>query len=283
MPSWIARGRVVADGDRPRVMGIVNATPDSFSDGGLAFAPAAAFARAEVLASEGADLLDVGGESSRPGAEPIGLDEEIRRVIPVVEALAARLPIPISVDTTKPEVARLAFEAGAAILNDITALSDPAMLSLVADSGAGVVLMHMQGTPQTMQDDPHYDDVVAEVLQFLSDRVEVAERAGIPRERIAIDPGIGFGKMFDHNLALLRGLDRFATLGCALLVGVSRKGFLGKLTGRDVTDRATASVVCSLGAIHRGAGVVRVHDVGAMADAIRVWEAMEGRRETRSS
>lgn len=276
MPRWIARGRVVADGDRPRVMGIVNATPDSFSDGGLAFRPGDALARAEALAAEGADLLDVGGESSRPGATPVGLDEEIRRVVPVVEALAARLPIPISIDTTKPEVARLAFDAGAAILNDITALSDPAMLPLVAEDGAGVVLMHMQGDPRSMQVAPHYDDVVAEVLRFLSDRIEVAERAGIPRERIAIDPGIGFGKTFDHNLTLLRNLDRFATLGCALLVGVSRKGFLGKLTGRDVADRATASVVCSLGAIDRGAGIVRVHDVGAMVDAIKVWTAVGG-------
>jgi dihydropteroate synthase len=275
MLPWLARGRIVADGTRPRVMGIVNATPDSFSDGGLAFAPANAVAHAESLARDGADILDVGGESTRPGSSPVSVDEEIRRVVPVVEALAARLALPISVDTTKPEVARLALDAGASILNDITALADPAMLALAAESSAGVVLMHMQGTPQTMQAAPHYDDVVAEVIQFLADRIEAVERAGIPRERIAIDPGIGFGKTFDHNLALLRNLDRFATLGCALLVGVSRKGFLGKITGRDVSGRATASVVCSLGAIQKGAGIVRVHDVGAMVDALRVWAAIE--------
>jgi dihydropteroate synthase len=258
-------------------MGIVNATPDSFSDGGLAFSPADALARAEFLASEGADILDIGGESSRPGAAIVPTEEEIRRVVPLIASLAARLSLPISVDTTKPEVARLAIDAGASIVNDITALADPAMLALVAESGAGVVLMHMQGTPQTMQIAPHYADVVAEVLDFLSTRIEVAERAGIPRERIAIDPGIGFGKKSAHNLALLRGLDRFATLGCAVLVGVSRKGFLGKITGRDVIGRATASVVCSLGAIQKGAGIVRVHDVGAMIDAVKVWSIFESR------
>jgi dihydropteroate synthase len=276
MPPWIARGRVVADGDRPRVMGIVNATPDSFSDGGLAFRPADALARAEALAADGADILDVGGESSRPGAEVVATDEEIRRVVPVIEALSARLSVPVSIDTTKPEVARLALEAGAAIVNDITALSDPAMLALAAEYEAGVVLMHMQGTPQTMQLDPHYDDVVAEVLAYLADRIAAAERAGIPRERIAIDPGIGFGKRKSHNLALLRHLDRFATLGCAILVGVSRKGFLTKLTGRDARTRPTASVVCNLAAIQRGAGIVRVHDVAEMVEAVQVWEAVGG-------
>jgi dihydropteroate synthase len=276
MPAWIARGRVVADGDRPRVMGIVNATPDSFSDGGFAFRPADALSRAEGLISDGADILDIGGESSRPGAAIVGVDEETRRVVPVVEALAARVAIPISVDTTKPQVARLALEAGACILNDITALSDPAMLSLAAEYEAGVVLMHMQGTPQTMQVDPRYDDVVSEVLAYLADRIAVAESAGIPRERIAIDPGIGFGKRKSHNLALLRDLGRFTTLGCAVLVGVSRKGFLGKITGRDVMNRSTATVVCSLAAIQKGAGIVRVHDVGEMVDAVKVWGAVHG-------
>jgi dihydropteroate synthase len=276
MLPWIARGRVVADGDRPRVMGIVNATPDSFSDGGLAFRPADALARAEALVADGADILDIGGESSRPGAEVVGTDEEIRRVVPVIEALAARLTVPISVDTTKPEVARLALAAGVAIVNDITALSDPAMLALAVEYEAGVVLMHMQGTPQTMQLDPHYDDVVGEVLAYLADRIAIAESAGIPRERIAIDPGIGFGKKTAHNLALLRGLDRFATLGCAVLVGVSRKGFLSKLTGRDARTRPTASVACSLNAIQKGAGIVRVHDVAEMVEAVRVWDAIQG-------
>ncbi len=274
MPAWIARGRVVADGDRPRVMGIVNATPDSFSDGGLAFRPADALARAEALVADGADILDIGGESSRPGADVVGTDEEIRRVIPLIEALSARVVVPISVDTTKPEVARLALAAGASIVNDITALSDPAMLALAVEYEAGVVLMHMQGTPQTMQIDPHYDDVVDEVLAYLAERIAVAERAGIPRERIAIDPGIGFGKRKSHNLALLRHLDRFATLGCAVLVGVSRKGFLTKLTGRDAKASPAATVACSLAAIQKGAGIVRVHDVAEMVEAVRVWGAI---------
>jgi dihydropteroate synthase len=278
MPAWIARGRVVADGERPRVMGIVNATPDSFSDGGLAFRPADALTRAEALVDDGADILDIGGESTRPGAEAVATDEEIRRVVPLIETLAARVVVPISVDTTKPEVARLALAAGASIVNDITALSDPAMLALAAEYEAGVVLMHMQGTPQTMQLDPHYDDVVTEVLAYLADRIAVAERAGIPRERIAIDPGIGFGKRKSHNLALLRHLDRFATLGCAVLVGVSRKGFLTKLTGRDAMTRPTATVACSLAAIQRGARIVRVHDVAEMVEAVKVWGAIEGSR-----
>jgi dihydropteroate synthase len=276
MNRWIALGRVVADRDRPRVMGIVNATPDSFSDGGLAAGPEDAIARAEALVADGADLLDIGGESSRPGANPVGLDEEIRRVIPVVEGLAGRIAAPISVDTSKPEVARRALDAGAAIINDIYGLDDPAMIEVVADSGAGVVLMHMLGTPRTMQKEPRYVDVVSEVIDFLAARVGRAVASGIARERIAIDPGIGFGKTLEHNLTLLRDLGRFASLGCAVLVGTSRKGFLGTLTGRDVSNRATASVVSSLSAIRRGAGIVRVHDVAAMVDAVRVWTALEG-------
>ncbi len=267
---------MVADRDRPRVMGIVNTTPDSFSDGGLTFAAEDAIARGVALVAEGADLLDVGGESSRPGADPVSLEEELRRVIPVIEGLAGRLPTPLSVDTVKPEVARRALAVGASIVNDIRGLDDPEMADVVAESGAGVVLMHMRGDPRTMQDDPRYDDVVAEVLAMLADRVERAERRGITRDRIAIDPGIGFGKTFDHNLMLLRNLDRFASLGCALLVGVSRKGFLGTITGRARNDRATATAVCSLAAAIRGAGIVRVHDVGPMVDAVKVWSAVEG-------
>ncbi|MBX6312497.1 MAG: dihydropteroate synthase [Isosphaeraceae bacterium] len=258
-------------------MGIVNVTPDSFSDGGRALALHAAVAQAERMEAEGADLIDIGGESSRPGAEPIDLDEELRRVVPAVAAIARAVRIPISVDTTKAEVARRALEAGAAIVNDITALGgDPAMPRVVAEAGAGVVLMHMQGTPRTMQLDPRYDDVVAEVRDFLARRLEWAEALGIARERIALDPGIGFGKTLAHNLTLLRHLDRLADLGCALLVGTSRKGFLGTLTGRPISERATASAVSGLAAIVRGAQVVRVHDVGAMADALKVWEAQVG-------
>jgi dihydropteroate synthase len=277
MTRWEACGRAIVAGDVPRVMGIVNVTPDSFSDGGLAGTVEGAVAYALRLIAEGADLLDLGGESSRPGAEPVALDEELRRVIPVVEALAPRVAVPISVDTTKAEVARQALRAGASIINDIRGLDgDPDLSRLVAEAGAGVVLMHMAGTPQTMQVDPRYDDVVREVRDDLARRIERAEALGIPRERIAIDPGIGFGKTFEHNLELLRNLDRFANLGCALLIGTSRKGFLGTLTGREVGERATASVVSSLAAVARGANVVRVHDVGPMVDALTVWTALVG-------
>lgn len=277
MTRWEACGRaIVADGV-PKVMGIVNVTPDSFSDGGLAGTLAGAVAHAMHLIAEGADLLDLGGESSRPGAEPVPLDEELRRVIPVVEALTPLVTVPISVDTIKAEVARQALRAGASIINDIRGLDgDPDLSRLVAEAGAGVVLMHMAGTPQTMQVDPRYDDVVREVRDDLARRIERAEASGIPRDRIAIDPGVGFGKTLAHNLELLRNLDRFANLGCALLVGTSRKGFLGTLTGRPVGGRATASVVSSLAAIARGANVVRVHDVGPMVDAIKVWTALHG-------
>jgi dihydropteroate synthase len=253
-------------------MGIVNTTPDSFSDGGRIMGPASALEHARRLVSEGADLLDLGGESSRPGSVPVPVGEELRRVIPAVAAVAAELAVPISVDTTKAEVARQALEAGAAIINDISALSaDPEMPHLVAETGAGVVLMHMQGVPQTMQVEPTYEDVVREVYDFLARRVEWAEARGIPRDRIAIDPGIGFGKTLDHNLAILRNLARFDTLGCVLLIGTSRKGFLGRITGRGPHQRATASVVSSLAACLAGARVVRVHDVAPMVDAIKVW------------
>jgi dihydropteroate synthase len=281
-PRWEACGRTIVAGRVPRVMGIVNATPDSFSDGGRAATTDAAVAHAFALVAEGADLLDIGGESSRPGADPVGLDEELRRVVPVIEAIVPRVNVPISVDTTKAAVARRAIEAGAVIINDITALSgDPDLADVVAETGAGVVLMHMRGTPRTMQDDPRYDDVVAEVYDFLARRIEWAESRGIPRSRIAIDPGIGFGKDFEHNLELLRNLERFATLECALVIGVSRKGFLGNLTGRSVTERAAASVAASLAAALKGADVVRVHDVAAMADTIKVWTALYGWDETR--
>ncbi len=276
MNVWQARGVTFADDSRPRVMGIVNVTPDSFSDGGRSLAFDDALATGERLVAEGADLLDIGGESSRPGAEVVPVEEELRRVIPVVEALAGRVSVPISVDTTKPEVARRALEVGASIINDIRGLDEPEMASLVAETGAGVVLMHMRGTPQTMQDDPRYDDVVREVHDDLVRRIERAEKRGITRDRIAIDPGIGFGKRTVHNLLLLKNLELFADLGCVLLVGTSRKGFLGKLTGRPSGDRMVASVVSALAAIAGGARVVRVHDVGPMVDALRVWEGHRG-------
>jgi dihydropteroate synthase len=207
----------------------------------------------------------------------VDLKEELRRVVPVVEQLAAELALPLSVDTSKAEVARQALAKGASIINDVTALGgDPAMAQVVADCGAGVVLMHMQGVPKSMQREPTYHDVVSEILAFLSDRIRWCESRGIPRARIAIDPGIGFGKTFAHNLQLLQNLDRFANLGCTVLVGTSRKGLIGTLTGRSVSQRMVGSVVSSLAACLRGAGVVRVHDVGAMVDTIEVWTALQG-------
>jgi dihydropteroate synthase len=274
---WVACGRRVAGDGRPKVMGIVNATPDSFSDGGRAGDPAAAVALARSLVEQGADILDIGGESTRPGADPVPAVEELRRVLPVVEALGGTAGVPISVDTTKAEVASAVLDAGAAIINDISGLSfDPRLAGIVAESGAGVVLMHIQGTPRTMQQDPRYEDVVREVYEFLAARLEWAEERGITRERIAIDPGIGFGKTFAHNLSLLRYLRRFASLGCAVLVGTSRKAFLGTLTGRAVHERTSASVTSALAALAGGASVVRVHDVGPTVDAIKVWEAQHG-------
>jgi dihydropteroate synthase len=261
----------------PRVMGIVNLTPDSFSDGGMLREPEEALAHAQRLAAEGADMLDVGGESSRPGSLPVPLAEELRRVIPIVEAIAGSLTVPLSIDTTKAEVARQALAAGAVVINDISAMgADSAMIKVAADTGAGVVFMHMQGTPATMHISPRYDDVVTEVYDYLARRVEWAESYGVPRERIAVDPGIGFGKKFVHNLELLRSLRRFENLGCVILIGTSRKGLLGKLTGRPVYERASASAASSLAACLEGARVVRVHDVAPMVDTIKVWTALRG-------
>lgn len=276
MGLWSAKGRILAGDGRPRVMGVVNVTPDSFSDGGRWPSARDAAAHAARLADEGADLLDVGGESSRPGAEPVSAEEERRRVIPAIEAILAETDRPVSVDTAKPEVAGAALAAGASVVNDIGGLRDPAMARLLAESDAGLVLMHMAGTPRTMQIRPSYEDVVVEIHDYLARQLDSAESLGIGRERIAIDPGIGFGKTIEHNLLILRGLRRFANLGCAVLVGTSRKGFLGTITGRPVDDRLTGSVTSSLAALANGADVVRVHDVGPMVDAIKVWGAVQG-------
>jgi dihydropteroate synthase len=258
-------------------MGIVNLTPDSFSDGGLNRNVEAAVSHARRLAGEGADILDLGGESSRPGAEPVALEEELRRVIPVVETLAGEMSIPISIDTTKAEIARQALDAGASIINDISALGfDPAMAAVAAGSGAGVVLMHMRGTPATMQLDTQYSDVVTEVYDFLARRIEWTLARGIPRERIAIDPGIGFAKTHQQSFEILRSLRRFESLGCAVLIGTSRKGLLGKITGRSLVERASASAASSLAACLNGARVVRVHDVAPMVDTIKVWTVLQG-------
>jgi dihydropteroate synthase len=273
--AFLRAGRFSLVLERPLIMGVVNVTPDSFSDGGRFLSTHQAVEHARMLVEEGADILDIGGESSRPGAEPVGLDEELRRVMPVLEQLA-QLPIPVSVDTCKPEVMRRAIAAGAAMVNDITALREPGALEAVAESQAAVCLMHMQGEPRTMQQDPHYQDVLTEVTAFLAQRVEAVRQAGIARERIVIDPGFGFGKKTGHNLELLRGLRRIAGLGQPVLVGLSRKSLFAKITGKAVADRVSASVAGALLAAERGVALVRVHDVAATRDALLVLNAIEG-------
>ena len=264
--------------DRPLVMGIVNVTPDSFSDGGHHATTASALGHARRLIDEGADLLDIGGESTRPGAADVSLDDELRRVMPVIEALASRA-VPLSVDTSKPEVMRAALAAGATIVNDVLALQAPGAIDAVTTSGCGVVLMHMQGSPRTMQASPTYVNVVAEVVEFLQQRIDALAAAGVARDRIAIDPGFGFGKTVDHNFTLLAELSRLASLGCPLVVGLSRKSMLGAVTGRAVGERAGASVAAALLAVERGARIVRAHDVAATRDALQVWQALQARGE----
>jgi dihydropteroate synthase len=276
------RGGVIRSGPAPLVMGILNVTPDSFSDGGRYAAPAAAVARARVMVEQGADVIDVGGESSRPGAEPVSAAAEIARVAPVIEAIRG-LGLPVSVDTTKAAVAHAALEAGADWINDITALEgDPEMASLVAERGCPVVLMHMRGTPRTMQRDTGYDDVVHEVLDYLLERVEVARSAGIERGRMLIDPGIGFGKAPRHNLALLRAVPEFVRTGQPVLIGASRKSFLGACFGQPPGARLEGSLAAALAAVAGGAQVVRVHDVAATRRAVDVFAgiaAADGGRE----
>jgi dihydropteroate synthase len=263
---------------RPLIMGIVNVTPDSFSDGGRLDNVQTAVAHALKLQEEGADILDVGGESTRPGAAAVPADEEIRRVLPVIEALV-RQGCVVSVDTKKPEVMRAALAAGAAMVNDVAALQAPGALEAVAASSAAVCLMHMQGDPQTMQQTPRYADVVGEVTQFLQDRVEACEAAGIGRERVVIDPGFGFGKTLQHNLVLLKHLDRLVELGVPVLAGLSRKSMLGTLTGRAVDAREFAGVAAHLAAVARGARLLRVHNIAAMRDALAVWNAVEEQQD----
>jgi len=258
-------------------MGIVNVTPDSFSDGGRYLDPGAAIAHGEELAAEGADVLDVGGESTRPGAAEVGVTEELERVLPVVEALAGA-GHRVSIDTSKAVVAERALAAGASIVNDVTALADPGMAAVVAEAGAGLVLMHMKGTPRTMQDDPTYGDVVAEVRDFLARRLAAAVEAGVAEERVWLDPGIGFGKTVDHNLELIERLGELRALGRPVVLGASRKTFLGKLTDREVDDRLAASLAVAVLGIVNGAHVLRVHDVRATRDAATVAEAVLDRR-----
>jgi len=261
--------------DRPRVAGIINVTPDSFSDGGEHATTEAAVAHGLALAEQGADLLDVGGESTRPGAAEVPLEEELRRVIPVIEQLIARTALPIAVDTSKPEVMRAAVAAGAGMINDVYALRREGALDAAAALGVPVCLMHMQGEPRSMQDDPHYDDVVGEVHRFLADRLFACELAGIDKRKVLVDPGFGFGKNLEHNLALLRALERFADLGSGVYAGLSRKGMIGALTGRKLpAERAAGSAAAALIAVQRGARMVRVHDVAATVDALAVWQGV---------
>jgi dihydropteroate synthase len=259
-------------------MGVVNVTPDSFSDGGRLHDARAAIDHALKLQEEGADILDVGGESTRPGAEPVPVEEEIRRVLPVIEALAGRGCV-VSVDTKKPGVMRAALGAGAVMVNDVAALLAAGALEIVAASNAAVCLMHMQGEPQSMQQAPRYADVVDEVKQFLRSRMAACEAAGIDRERLVVDPGFGFGKTLQHNLALLRHLGQLLELEVPVLAGLSRKSMLGMLTGRDVEQREFAGVAAHLAAVARGARLVRVHNVAAMRDALAIWNAVEEQQD----
>jgi dihydropteroate synthase len=261
--------------DRPRIAGIVNVTPDSFSDGGEHFGTQAAIAHGLRLAEQGADLLDVGGESTRPGADPVSAADEIARVVPVIEALSRQATLPVSIDTSKPEVMRAAVAAGAGMINDVRALREDGALDAAAALKVPVCLVHMLGEPRTMQNDPHYDDVVSDVRRFLAERIFACEMSGIDKKRIVVDPGFGFGKTLEHNLALLRALDQFAALGVPLLAGLSRKAMIGTLTGRERhADRAAGSAAAALLAVQKGAAIVRVHDVAATRDALAVWEAV---------
>jgi dihydropteroate synthase len=254
-------------------MGIVNVTPDSFSDGGRYFTVDRAIDRGRTLIEDGADIIDIGGESTRPGAAPVTEEEELERVLPVVQALASGGAL-VSIDTMKPAVMRAAIAAGAVMVNDVRALQEPGTIDAIARSNAAVCLMHMKGAPRTMQLEPRYADVVAEVRDFLLARAQACEAAGIARERIAIDPGFGFGKTVEHNLTLLRDLRALVATGYPVVAGLSRKSTIGRLTGRDVDDRAAGSVAAALAAVARGASIVRVHDVQETVDALNVWLAV---------
>ncbi len=274
---WQLRTRAIAFGRVPRLMGIINVTPDSFSDGGATFEPAAAVEHGLRLVAAGADLLDIGGESTRPGAAAVDVREELRRVMPVVEALCERAGVPVSIDTSKAAVAREALAAGAEVVNDVSACrADPAMIPLLAEAGCGVCLMHMQGSPATMQRNPRYVNVVDDVFRFLAERRDALEAAGIDRARIAVDPGIGFGKTLDHNLELLRNAARFRRLGCPVLFGHSRKRFISAVLGNDALDRTAGTIGASLALALHGVHVLRIHDVPAVHHALQLFDACGG-------
>ena len=261
--------------NRPIVMGILNATPDSFSDGGKFRSPKDAIAQAERMLADGVDLIDIGGESTRPGAEPVGVQEELDRVLPVIEALKD-CGVPLSIDTYKPETMRQALHAGVDCVNDIWALRQTGAVDAVLESqNCGIVLMHMQRDPLTMQFDPEYINVIAEVKQFLKDRADLLISSGIAIDRIAIDPGFGFGKSLEHNLNMLSNFSEFTTLGLPVLAGISRKSMIGKITGKDTNDRVAPSIAAAIMAADRGASIVRVHDVAETVDALKLWEAIQ--------
>ncbi len=264
---------------QPVVMGVLNVTPDSFSDGGKYLMWDAAEARVREMIGEGADIIDIGGESTRPGSEAVSLEEELERVVPIIKAIRQFSDIPISIDTTKAEVARQAISAGADIINDVSALrSDVQMIEVVRQSGAPIILMHMLGSPKTMQANPHYDDCVKEVVLFLSERIEYCESHGIARDKIIIDPGVGFGKRLKDNLAIMQNLGEFKRLGYPVLIGTSRKSFIGMITGKkdEPEKRIGGSVASALLAIMKGADIIRVHDVAATVEAVKVLKAIEG-------
>lgn len=273
---WTLRSRHLQGGRLPVLMGILNLTPDSFSDGGLFNTTDQAIAQALKLQSDGAEILDIGGESTRPGATPVSLEDELSRTIPVIKALADKITIPISIDTTKAEVARQALEAGAEIVNDISGLTfDRDMLSVCRDYDAGICLMHIQGTPQTMQQSPTYADVVSEVTEFLQQQVDRCLMAGIAPERICVDPGIGFGKSAEHNLSLLKSIEKLQnSLQRPVLIGHSRKRFLAKILGRPVEEREAGTVGVSIALAEQGTDVLRIHDVRAVKDALVAWDTI---------
>ena len=278
--EWKVAGRSLSAHDGPLLMGIVNVTPDSFSDGGKCIEADRAVAHALELVSQGADILDVGGESTRPGADRVSADEELDRVLPVITGLAQQTDIPISIDTTKSQVARAAIDAGATIVNDVSGLTlDPTMPEVCASADVGVVCMHMLGTPQTMQDDPHYDDVVGEICEYFRERLSALEAAGVARERIALDPGIGFGKTAEHNLEILSHVATLRSLGCPVLIGHSRKRFLAHVLGRPVEERTFGTLGVAIALAMQGTDILRVHDVAAVHDALTAWRAVASRVE----
>jgi dihydropteroate synthase len=273
---WRLRTKTLLPGRIPLLMGVVNVTPDSFSDGGRFFAPEAAVEHGLRLAAEGADILDIGGQSTRPGATPVDVEEELRRVLPVVTELAQQAAVPMSIDTSSAVVAAACLDAGAEAINDVTALADPDLLFLAIDRGCGVCAMHMQGTPQSMQRNPQYGDVVAEVFAWLAARCDALTAAGIAADQIALDPGIGFGKTAAHNLAILNDLARFGELSCPIMIGLSRKAFIGHVLGDLLSDRTFGTIGAALAAARQGADILRVHEVAEVRQALLLFEASGG-------